>query len=91
MNTGYRPGWVTFSGRAPAGVNLIEFLARHRPPEADNSYGLGHNQASGGALPVSVWNRWVREIGFGEEMVVDESGVANGVKGDGVELMEVGE
>ena len=71
VNTGYRPGWVTFSGRAPAGVNLIEFLARHRPPEADNSYGLGHNQASGGALPVAVWNRWIREIGFGDEMVVD--------------------
>ena len=91
VNTGYRPGWVTFSGRAPAGVNLIEFLARHRPPEADNSYGLGHNQASGGALPVSVWNRWIREIGFGEEMVVEESASTEGVKGDAVELMEVGE
>ncbi len=76
VNTGYRPGWVTFSGRAPGGVNLIEFLARHRPPEADNSYGLGHNQASGGALPVAVWNRWIREIGFGDEMVVDEAEVS---------------
>ena len=73
VNTGYRPGWVTFSGRAPAGVNLIEFLARHRPPEADNSYGLGHNQASGGALPIAVWNRWIGEIGFGPEMVVNEA------------------
>ncbi len=71
VNTGYRPGWVSFSGRAPAGVNLIEFLARHRPPEADTTYGLGHNQASGGSLPIPVWNRWIREIGFGAEMVVD--------------------
>ena len=70
VNTGYRPGWVSFSGRAPAGVNLIDFLARHRPPEADTTYGLGHNQASGGSLPVAVWNRWIREIGFGPEMVV---------------------
>ena len=71
VNTGYRPGWVHFSGRAPAGVNLIEFLARHRPAEADASYGLGHDQASGGALPVAVWNRWVtKELGFGPEMVV---------------------
>ena len=77
VNTGYRPGWVTFSGRAPAGVNLIEFLARHRPPEADTSYGLGHNQASGGALPVKVWNRWIRELGFGDEMVVEEGDVAD--------------
>ena len=72
VNTGYRPGWVSFSGRAPAGVNLIEFLARHRPPEADTTYGLGHNQASGGSLPIPVWNRWIREIGFGAEMVVEE-------------------
>ena len=73
VNTGYRPGWVSFSGRAPAGVNLIEFLARHRPPEADTTYGLGHNQASGGSLPVSVWNRWIQQLGFGAEMVVDEA------------------
>ncbi len=94
VNTGYRPGWVTFSGRAPAGVNLIEFLARHRPPEADNSYGLGHNQASGGALPVKVWNRWIKEIGFGDEMVVDESEAADApmVAADSsAELMEGGE
>lgn len=94
VNTGYRPGWVSFSGRAPAGVNLIEFLARHRPPEADTTYGLGHNQASGGSLPIPVWNRWIREIGFGDEMVVDEPGehvaavVANGSV---AELAEVAE
>ncbi len=94
VNTGYRPGWVTFSGRAPAGVNLIEFLARHRPPEADNSYGLGHNQASGGALPVKVWNRWIREIGFGQEMVVDESEAGDApavAQHSAGELLEVGE
>ncbi len=73
VNVGYRPGWVSFSGRAPAGVNLIEFLARHRPPEADNSYGLGHNQASGGSLPVPVWNRWIQDLGFGSDLIVDET------------------
>ena len=73
VNTGYRPGWVHFSGRAPAGVNLIEFLGRHRPEQADASYGLGHDQASGGALPSAVWNKWVVEdLGFGQEMVVQE-------------------
>ena len=71
-NVGYRPGWVSFSGRAPAGVNLIDFLARHRPPEADFTYGLGHNQASGGSLRNDVWNRWIQELGFGPEMVVEE-------------------
>ncbi len=70
VNTGYRPGWVHFSGRAPAGVNLIEWLAAHRPAEADGQYGNGHNQAAGGALPVEVWNRWAEEVGFGPEMQV---------------------
>ena len=70
VNTGYRPGWVHFSGRAPAGVDLLAFLARHRPAEADTSYGLGHRQASGGALPTAVWNRWADELGFGPEMLV---------------------
>jgi single-stranded-DNA-specific exonuclease len=94
VNTGYRPGWVTFSGRAPAGVNLIEFLARHRPVEADTAYGLGHNQASGGALPTSVWNRWIQELGFGKEMVVDAQepvSTMQKVNGSAAELAEVGE
>lgn len=25
--------------------------------------GFGHNQASGGALPGPVWNRWIQELG----------------------------
>ena len=72
VNTGFRPGWVHFSGRGPKGVNIIQFLARHRPPEADEQYGNGHDQAAGGALPVAVWNRWAREVGFGAEMQVEE-------------------
>ena len=84
VNVGYRPGWVSFSGRAPAGVNLIEFLARHRPTEADNTYGLGHDQASGGSLPVAVWNRWIRELGFGPEMQV-EQGI--GIREKGIEKL----
>lgn len=94
VNTGYRPGWVSFSGRAPAGVNLIDFLARHRPPEADHTYGLGHNQASGGSLAVPVWNRWIQELGFGAEMVVEETPASEGkspVQGSETELAEMGE
>jgi single-stranded-DNA-specific exonuclease len=68
VNMGYRPGWVVFSGRAPGGFDLLAYLAKHRPREADFSYGLGHPQASGGAIPNAVWNEWVAELGFGEEM-----------------------
>ena len=71
VNTGFRPGWVHFSGRAPAGVNLIRFLANHRPPEADSAYGSGHDQAAGGALPTAVWNRFAAGLGFGPELHVD--------------------
>ena len=72
VNTGFRPGWVHFSGRAPRGVNLIHFLAKHRPEGADHSYGNGHDQAAGGALEVSVWNQFAQEIGFGADMQVEE-------------------
>lgn len=71
VNMGYRPGWVHFSGRAPAGVNLIAWLRAHRPLEADTQYGNGHDQAAGGALPFEVWNRWAAEVGFGPEMQVE--------------------
>jgi single-stranded-DNA-specific exonuclease len=70
VNTGFRPGWVHFSGRAPAGVNLVQWLARHRPEGADGFYGNGHDQAAGGALRTEIWNGFAREIGFGAEMQV---------------------
>ncbi|MDQ2832167.1 MAG: phosphoesterase [Acidobacteriota bacterium] len=72
INTGFRPGWVHFSGRAPNGVNLIRFLTEHRPEGADHSYGNGHDQAAGGALKTSVWNRFVGDLGFGAELQVQE-------------------
>ncbi len=72
VNTGFRAGWVHFSGRAPRGINLIHFLSKHRPEGADDSYGNGHDQAAGGALRVPVWNRFVEEIGFGAELQVEE-------------------
>jgi single-stranded-DNA-specific exonuclease len=72
INTGFRPGWVHFSGRAPKSVNLIQFLTNHRPEGADHSYGNGHDQAAGGALKVPVWNRFIEEIGFGAELQVAE-------------------
>ncbi len=73
VNTAFRPGWVHFSGRAPKGVNLIDFLRRHRPAGADGAYGNGHDQAAGGALPIALWNAFALEIGFGPEMQVEES------------------
>ena len=63
-NTGFRPGWVHFVLRSAADVDLIAFLAEHRPDGADEQYGNGHRRASGGALPIPLWNRFIAELGF---------------------------
>ena len=63
-NKGYRPGWVHFAARSATGRNLIDFLAKHRPPTADHRYGNGHAQATGGALTAADWNSFVDSLGI---------------------------
>jgi single-stranded-DNA-specific exonuclease len=77
-NTGYRDGWIHFAARTATGRNLIDFLAERRPPGADENYGSGHAQASGGALRPADWNHFVRELGFPEEQVPSPSQPAAG-------------
>lgn len=70
-NTGYRPGWVHFAARTASDRDLIGFLAERAPPGADENYGSGHRQATGGALRFSDWNAFVEGLGFGpQEMVL---------------------
>jgi len=66
-NFGFRPGWVHFAARTAREVDLIDFLARHAPEGADENYGSGHVQATGGALRPADWNAFVRGLGFGPE------------------------
>jgi single-stranded-DNA-specific exonuclease len=68
-NRDYRPGWVHFAARTAAGHDLIDFFAQHRPEGAGSEYGSGHRAASGGALRVPEWNRFVAELGFPEEQI----------------------
>jgi len=68
-NTGYRPGWVHFAARTATGRDLIAFLADHRPDGADGRYGNGHAQATGGALPIPLWNSFVADLGFPDQQV----------------------
>lgn len=70
-NKGYRPGWVHFSVRSATGVNLIDFLKERAPAAADENYGSGHIQATGGALRNDAWNEFVSGLGFGMEMHVN--------------------
>ncbi len=71
-NTGYRPGWVHFAARSARDVDLIAFLAEHAPPGADENYGSGHAQATGGALRPADWNAFIGGLGFGPEERVQE-------------------
>jgi single-stranded-DNA-specific exonuclease len=68
-NTGYREGWVHFAARTATDRNLIDFLAERRPSGADEQYGSGHVQATGGALRPGDWNQFVSRLGFPEEQV----------------------
>jgi single-stranded-DNA-specific exonuclease len=63
-NTGYLPGRVNFSARAAPGINVLEFLRGIELPEGEGHFGHGHDQASGGSLPVERWNALLKEIGF---------------------------
>jgi single-stranded-DNA-specific exonuclease len=69
-NTGYRPGWVHFAVRSATGQDLVAFLREHAPADADENYGNGHRQATGGALRPPAWNAFIAGLGFGPEMQV---------------------
>jgi single-stranded-DNA-specific exonuclease len=69
-NTGFREGWVHFAARSAENVDLVAFLAERAPAGADENYGSGHRNATGGALRSDDWNEFVRGLGFGAEMEV---------------------
>ncbi|WMT92917.1 phosphoesterase [Pelagibacterium sp. H642] len=69
-NSGYRQGWVHFSARSATGTNLVDFLRERAPEGADENYGSGHEQATGGALRPDAWNEFVGKLGFGPEVRV---------------------
>jgi single-stranded-DNA-specific exonuclease len=55
---------VHFSVRSAGGKNLIAFLAENAPDGADENYGSGHEQATGGALKPEAWNAFLAKLGF---------------------------
>ncbi len=72
-NTGYRPGWVHFAARTGGDRDLIAFLAERRPPGADEQYGSGHRQATGGALRIPDWNHFASSLGFPDERIPEQA------------------
>jgi len=71
-NEGYIPGWVTFSARSSPRFNLLDFFCTIDLDLAEGYFGYGHDQASGGSIPVSAWNELLRQLGFGEEIWVQQ-------------------
>ncbi|MBX9627377.1 MAG: hypothetical protein K2X82_26475 [Gemmataceae bacterium] len=72
-NSGYVPGQVNFTVRTATGLNLIEYLRDHAPPDPGPNYGHGHDRATGGALKYDQWNLFIRGLGFGPEAEVNEA------------------
>jgi single-stranded-DNA-specific exonuclease len=63
-NDQYLPGRVNFSVRAPQGTNVLQFLRAIELSEGEGNYGHGHDQASGGSLPIERWNELLQKLGF---------------------------
>ena len=63
-NEGYIPGRVNFSMRTASNVNLLDFLRGIDLGEGEGSYARGHDQATGGSLPLDRWNKLLAALGF---------------------------
>ena len=63
-NTGFLPERVNFAMRTKLPVNLIDFLAAHKPENAGPEFGRGHDQATGGSLTHPNWNLFLQSLGF---------------------------
>jgi single-stranded-DNA-specific exonuclease len=63
-NTGFLPERVNFAVRTKLPVNLIDFLQTHKPESAGPEFGRGHDQATGGSLRLSDWERFLHSLGF---------------------------
>ncbi|MCO6048414.1 phosphoesterase [Mesorhizobium sp. RP14(2022)] len=66
-NTAYSPDRIHFAARTSGAHDLLEFFAQNRPPGADEQYGRGHRQASGGALKPADWRIFLEKLGFGDQ------------------------
>lgn len=69
-NEGYMPGRVNFSARTSSDINILDYLKSFTLSADDGSFGHGHDQASGGSLPLALWNELLDKMGFAENVHV---------------------
>lgn len=67
-NVGYLPDRVNFSARSAADVSVLEFLREIELSEGEGYFGHGHDQASGGSLPIERWNELLAKLGFSSDV-----------------------
>lgn len=72
-NEGYLPGRVNFSVRSSQDTNALDFLQAITLPHGEGEYGHGHDQATGGSLPVSRWNQLLTALGFSERFFAPDA------------------
>jgi len=70
-NDQYLPGRINFSARASGDTNVLEFLRSFEIADGEGDFGHGHDQASGGSLPVSRWNELLKVMGFSSEVFAE--------------------
>jgi single-stranded-DNA-specific exonuclease len=72
-NEGYLPNRVNFSARSAANVSVLDFLRDIELSEGEGYHGHGHDQASGGSLPVERWNELLEKLGFGSKVFANRT------------------
>ncbi len=63
-NTGYMKDRVNFSARSAKDKSVLDFLKSLDAGEGEGHFGHGHDQASGGSLPLERWEKLKRAMGF---------------------------
>jgi hypothetical protein len=63
-NDGYLPGRVNFSMRSSNHINALDFLRAIDLGDGEGSFAHGHDQATGGSLPLERWNLLLEKLGF---------------------------
>ncbi|MDQ4122884.1 MAG: phosphoesterase [Acidobacteriota bacterium] len=71
-NSGFIAGRINFAARSHNSVNALDFLRSIDLNVTEGSYAQGHDQATGGSLPIKTWNELLTKLGFAEEMFASE-------------------
>jgi single-stranded-DNA-specific exonuclease len=70
-NSGFIPGRINFAARSHDSVSALDFLRSIDLEVTEGSYAQGHDQATGGSLPIEKWNELLTKFGFSEDVFAE--------------------